>query len=105
MLEDQLFLGRSYESYFDQFEILFALLFADARPGGTFGVWGPPGRFAWKQRGAFGDGLGFSAFVEDAKAQGKKWKPLQAGLFGGSPEQFAGLADAYTELLNKMSWW
>jgi len=45
-LEDALFLGRTYESTFDRFEILLALTFADIREPKRGGdVWGPPGRF------------------------------------------------------------
>ena len=52
VLEDQLFLGRSYEALFDEFEILMALTYADlCDEDPEAHVWGPPGRFAWKERG------------------------------------------------------
>ena len=44
LLEDLLFLGRTYDRHFDRFEILLALTYADE----TEHHWGPPGRFAWK---------------------------------------------------------
>ena len=46
LLEDLLFLGRTYDRHFDRFEIFLALTYADAKEIG----WGPPGRFAWKRR-------------------------------------------------------
>ena len=46
LLDDLLFLGRTYDRHFDRFEIFLALTYADS----TDGAWGPPGRFAWKPR-------------------------------------------------------
>jgi hypothetical protein len=105
VLEDQLFLGARYESYFDQFEMLLALTFAYERPGGTYGVWGPPGRFAWKE-GGFGEDAGvYSQYVAEAKGRGEAWGPIQAGMFGGSAANFAQVADAYKGLLDKIGWY
>ena len=105
VLEDQLFLGRGYESFFDQFEIFLALTYADIRDEDVSRhVWGPPGRFAWKERGIAED-LVYSRFVSEAKAEGERWKPLQAGLFKNSPERFSDVADAYGKLLSRINWW
>jgi hypothetical protein len=102
VLEDQLFLGRTYDSLFDQFEILLALSFADLRDDDvTQHVWGPPGRFAWKEsRYAV-----YSDFVRKAKAQGEKWQVLVEGFFRGSAKRFSDVADAYGKLLGQIAWW
>jgi hypothetical protein len=103
VLEDQLFLGRRYDALFDQFEILLALSFADLRDGDPAqGVWGPPGRFAWKERRHRGV---FTDFVNQAKAQGDDWEALKAGFFRRSSKRFAAVADAYKLLIQKIPWW
>ena len=68
ILEDQLFLGRKYDELFDEFEMILALTFADLRDDDLAQhVWGPPGRFAWKERGIDADNV-FTRFVNQAKA-------------------------------------
>lgn len=105
VLEDQLFLGRSYELLFDDFEILLALSYANERDEDPRAhVWGPPGRFAWKERGR-GDDPVYSNFVARAKAEGESWGPVQAGLFKRSADQFSEIADAYGTLLRRIHWW
>jgi Caspase domain len=105
LLEDQLFLGRSYDALFDQFEILLALSFGDLRNDDvTAHVWGPPGRFAWKERGRLEDAA-YSRFVSEAKAEGQEWGPLAAGFFRKSAKRFADVADAYGQLLARINWW
>src|SRR5207247_11017435 len=106
LLEDLLFLGRSYESLFDRFEVFLALTFADirqqARPKGD--LWGPPGRFAWKHKRGHGHSP-FDELVSEAERSGDNWGPLQAGLFGGSIERFQRTALGYRALLQQISWY
>jgi len=99
-LEDLLFLGRSYESLFDRFEILFALCYADAdnRP------WGPPGRFAWKHSRGLGSNP-YRALLVEAGEQRDEWPPVKAGLFNRSSARFLEIANAYKETLDKLHWW
>ena len=105
MLEDQLFLGRSYDHLFDEFEMLLALTYSDVRyPEGNH-FWGPPGRFAWKERGVFSDDPVYSNFVKSLKAQGEKSKILQAGFFRGSLKRLGEVADGYGEQLARVNWW
>lgn len=105
ILEDQLFLGKSYEQLFDEFEIMLALTYADARGNSALGhVWGPPGRFAWKHSSGY-DSSSYAEFVKAAKLQGTKWPALLAGFFQGSAIRFAEVSDAYTELIGKLGWW
>lgn len=100
VLEDLLLLGRAYEQFFDEFEVLLALTYADA----TDRRWGPPGRFGWKQR--WHSENPFTQVIEEAQKKGNAWGPLQAGLFQGSTEQFSKTAEAYKEaVLNKLQWY
>lgn len=100
ILEDILFLGRGYESLFDIFEVLFALVYADVAKRD----WGPPGRFGWKYERGHGENP-FNQVVEEAEKEKENWGPLRAGLFEGSLEKFLKGAEAYRELLKKLSWW
>jgi hypothetical protein len=105
MLEDQLFLGRSYETLFDKFEVLLALIFADVRAGDPIrDVWGPPGRFAWKHE-RYGEQAPFATVMTEAQRQGNNWGPLKAGMFGGSLERFSAISKEYNDLLSKLGWW
>ena len=102
ILEDQLFLGKSYESLFDTFEIFFALAFADVRDEST-GVWGPPGRFMLKERGMLSNERPYTQFIEKAKARGDQWEPLKAGFFQNSSQRFATLADGYARRMSEVN--
>lgn len=105
-LEDELFLGRSYDTLFDDFEIFLALSFADFRDDDVKAhVWGPPGRFGWKERGRFSSDAVYSKFVTKAKARGDDWEPLKLGFFRGSITRFSEVADAYGRLLAQINWW
>jgi hypothetical protein len=100
VLENILFLGKSYEQLFDDFEIHSALVFSDA----TGRDWAPIGRFGWKhERGR--EGSPFDLIIEEAKKDGENWPPLKAGLFHGSLEKFLELSTTFRERLNKLSWW
>jgi hypothetical protein len=106
VLEDQLFLGRSYDSLFDQFEIMLALSFSNLRDDDpNIHVWGPPGRFAWKERGRSSNDPAYTNFVNAAMEQKEQWKALHAGFFKGSAKRFAEIAIAYGRLLSQINWW
>jgi len=104
LLEDLLFLGTSYESLFDRFEVFYALVVVDC----TYEkdrdyVWGPPGRFGWKFKR---DGGPFNEVLVEAKENQKNWAPLHAGLFHGSYDRFIDIAEKYqTDMLEKLPWW
>jgi len=100
-LEDLLFLGRSYESLFDRFEVFFALVYANA----INRDWGPPGRFAWKYSRRMGEENPFTELVEEAKKDGENWAPLKTGFFQGSYKRFQEIADSYKARLDKLGWW
>ncbi|EKS36170.1 hypothetical protein HMPREF9695_02588 [Afipia broomeae ATCC 49717] len=105
ILEDQLFLGRSYDQLFDDFEILVALSYADLRDKDpSQHVWGPPGRFAWKESSGRANAP-YGRFVSNAKKKGPNWDLLKAGFFSQSEKRFSDVADAYGALLKKINWW
>ncbi len=98
-LEDLLYLGKSYEELFDQFEILSALDFAYL----TNGTWGPYGRFGWKHN-SYGRTSPFDALVEEANSKGEHWEPIKAGFFKGSFDEFAAKAKEFKDRLDQLSW-
>jgi len=105
ILEDVLFLGRSYEQIFDRFEVYLALVFADLAYEKRERVWGPPGRFAWKYSGQTHAANPFTTLTSEAGRERENWGPLRAGLFRGSYERFKEIADGYQALLEKLNWW
>jgi hypothetical protein len=98
ILEEALFLGRDYERLFDHFEVLLALAFADFRDPSGDNCWGPPGRFAYKERR--GDSP-MAALIDEAQLHGDAWPPLATGLFGGKCERFLKVAGGYKQLLDR----
>lgn len=103
LLDDILFVGKSYERSFDEFEILFALTVADIKKQHQHSVWGPIGRFGWKQQHYVEPP--FSKLVVEAKQQQNQWPPLIAGLFGGDYERFLAVVGDFQEILSQRSYW
>ncbi len=97
LLEDELFLGRTYEELFDRFESFNALVHADVR-GDTGRFWGPPGRFAWKMLHEPNGGP-FKRLTIEAAEAGAGWKPVTAGLFRSSQEHFQQIAEKYAQVV------
>ena len=100
LLEDLLFLGRTYDRHFDRFEILLALTYADL----TDRAWGPPGRFAWKHSGRVHKSP-YVEIMQEAERMGDEWPAAKAGLFGGSVKRFLELAETYKQSLDRLGWW
>jgi hypothetical protein len=99
-LEQLLFLRADYEPLFDRFEVLLALAFADFRdPSGDGDVWGPPGRFAYKQGRSNSP---MDMLIEEARTAGDGWRLLASGLFGGKSARFLRVADGYRQLINRL---
>lgn len=101
-LDDILFIGKSYESAFDEFEVLLALVAADIGKHSNGDAWGPIGRFGYKYRNNNGDPLG--RLIATARAQAQEWPPFQHGLFGGKLERFNAVADEYVEMISGLRW-
>lgn len=96
VLEQNLFLGSSYEECFDRFELIVALAYADRGQLDLESVWGPPGRFALK----YGSGINGDAvtrLIAEATTSGDAWPPLAAGFFRGSSERFLKVANLYVK--------
>lgn len=100
LLDDLIFLGGEYEELFDRFEVLNALAHAHQRSE-TGNVWGPPGRFLWKE-GQYGGGP-LAELEREAKGAGATWPILRSGLFG-TAERFVELAARYRESMKGLTW-
>ena len=100
ILDDILFLGKSYEYLFDKAEVFISMIFADITSDGG---WGPPGRFAWKYRRGFSSNA-FTDIVKEASLKKDKWPPLKAGLFSGSFDRFQFVATKYEVMLKDLHW-
>lgn len=99
VLDDLFFLGKSYESLFDRFEIFLALVYADqysSKYNGDF--WGPIGRFGWKYRRSNNI---YDEILKEAEVFKEKWPPIEAGLFNGSYERFKEVASGFEKVLKQ----
>lgn len=105
-LDDLFFLGRSYESYFDRFEILLALVYADLHFVTGARIWGPLGRFGWKYGGRLKrEDNPYSELMKEAEFEKNEWPPLRSGLFQGSFQRFSDVSKQYeTEVLQQLHW-
>lgn len=101
-LDEILFMGRSYEGAFDNFEVMLALALADLNKQNDNNAWGPVGRFGWKQ--ARDSNPPLSRIIKEAKDQGRNWGPLKAGMFGGDIDRFTLAADEYKGFIDRLSW-
>ena len=101
-LDDTFFLGKNYETAFDEFEVFFALAIADIEMTKNNRVWGPVGRFGWKQRSR--DNGPLSRIINDARTRKDSWPPFKAGMFGGSFERFDKVATEYLQLVGRLNW-
>lgn len=98
-LEDLLFLGKRYERYFDEFEVLLALAYIDE----TRRHWGPIGRFGYKHSGRRGDGP-YKSITENIAGPNASWELFEAGIFDIDDAEFKTLVQEYTERLNGLHW-
>lgn len=102
-LDDLFFLGKGYESVFDEFEILFALAVADIKKSEDNYIWGPVGRFGWKDR--LHGTSPFQRLRDEAARHKSNWPPIKAGMFGGDYKRFEDIAEEYqTEIIGQLRW-
>ena len=101
-LDDILFIGKSYENVFDEFEVLLALVASDLKKQSEGYVWGPVGRFGYKSQSSGGGPLG--RLIATARAQALEWPPFKQGLFGGNLDRFNAVADEYLGMVSRQSW-
>lgn len=104
-LDDILFLGKTYETLFDEYEVLQALAHADSRMQRESAAWGPIGRFGWKYHSRMRSENPLEFMIETARKEGSAWAPIRAGLFGGSIDRFNACASEYQERIKKLGWW
>jgi hypothetical protein len=102
-LDDVLFIGQNYESAFDEFEVLLALVVADAAAQSDKPLWGPVGRFGWKHHR--GPDSPLVRIVDAARTEGAEWPPFKSGLFSGDPARFLSVADEYMKGITSLNWW
>jgi len=101
MLDDLLFLGRDYENYFDRFEVLLALVYADLeKQYGKLHFWCPVGRFAWKFRDTRTNNP-LKEIIEEADREKDSWGPIKAGLFSEDYSRFKDVASNIIKFLPK----
>ncbi len=105
IIDDTLFVGKTYESLFDRYEVLQALVYADLHEKEGRSVWGPIGRFGWKYNEFLSHENPFKNLVAEAEEKKSAWLPLQAGLFQGSYDRFIYLAGEYAKILDGLHWW
>lgn len=103
MLDEVLFVGQGYERSFDEFEVLFSLIVADMNKQQQQSVWGPIGRFGWKQQNY--TQAPFKRIICEAKTLQQRWPPLAAGLFGGDYQRFVGLVEDFEKIVGNRSFW
>jgi len=98
-IEELLFIGKSYERLFDDFEVYSALVYAYVMKKD----WGPIGRFGWKYNR---DGLDnpFNRIVEEAKEVKEEWPPLKVGMFNGSLKSFLEVSEALGKRFSRLYW-
>jgi hypothetical protein len=82
-----------YERYFDRFEYLLALVFADLREKhGYKNYIGPLGRFWYRHRNFSTYEYGMKSIIKEIASEtviaSQKWMPLRYGLFDGSIDRF-----------------
>lgn len=95
-LEDILFLGEDYENYFDEFEVLLALAYADLRYEEGGNIWGPMGRFGWKYRHSTETPNPLLRVIERERESSEL---VRAGFFGSDMARFDDVATGYSKLI------
>ena len=102
VLDDLLYLGNSYQQYFNEFEVFFGLVVADINTQSGHGNWGPIGRFGYLSR--HGDNAPLRKLILDARSAGINWEPLKAGFFGGDLERFLKVSETFDHTASKLNW-
>lgn len=94
---------EDYQIYFDRFEYLIGLIYADLESKTEIRGEGPVGCFGWRYRRHFSDeDSGVAGRLEDEARQAREsWAPLQAGFFGGSLERFWKVKSAFDQFVER----
>ncbi|MDR8392249.1 hypothetical protein NC796_13935 [Aliifodinibius sp. S!AR15-10] len=98
IMNEVIYLGPSFESLFDRFEILYALDYInrtnDEIPEKA---WAPTGRFVLKQ---YGDNP-FQEIIKEAELKEEDWALLRSGFFRGSYSRFQQICTSFQERLQR----
>ncbi len=92
-----------YGRCFDRFEYLMALIHADLYERQGHSIWGPIGRFGWRDRG-YPENHISTEIEEEATTMGEDWPPVKAGLFDGSVERMLSVKMPFDERIAKLDW-
>ena len=103
-IEDEVFLSASYDTHFDEFEIVVGLLIADFEKMRGSSAWGPMGRFVWRHSSG-SKTSSYGRFLSEVAAAGENWDGLRAGLFGSSVERLKEIVEAYNTNVARGSTW
>lgn len=98
-IDNLLFLGKSYEKLFDQFEVYASLMCTNL----TAHSWGPIGIFGWKYDRS--DESPFHQIVKYAEESGKEFELLKSGCFSGSLDKLLKASETLKGRLDKLGWW
>ncbi|HXM36021.1 MAG TPA: hypothetical protein VN920_12590, partial [Pyrinomonadaceae bacterium] len=102
-IDRELFIGANYESLFDRFEVIGALIYADLTVEKRGGIWGPIGRFGYKyRRGAGGP---YEEVTKELTAQKNNWPILKVGFFGGKSDRALEIVNGLGERVSKIGWY
>jgi hypothetical protein len=82
---------------FDRFEFFQALVYGDLKGSKRdFGFWAPLGAFIWRRRDLF------QLVRDEIKREGRAWRPLQAGFFGGDQERALTMVTSLEEFTGRV---
>jgi hypothetical protein len=93
-IDELLFLGKRYESAFNEFEILYGLAVTHKNLQKGMGAWGPIGRFAWNLSS-------YTKFMDQAEQEGTEWTPWKSGIFKGTYPNFAKTLSEHRGLISR----
>lgn len=94
-----------YERYFDRFEYLLALAYAHLNFHQSNHVWGPIGRFAWRQRYLTADQHIFGEIDREIEAMAEGWPPFRSGLFGNSLDNLRDIKRNLDQQITQRNWY
>jgi hypothetical protein len=93
---------EEWQSVFDRFEYLLALVYADQTRWSYKDGWrGPIGRFLWRGRRDPNASI-IEVVGKEIETEGQDWPPIKAGLFGGNVEQAMKAKTKFDAFLEKL---
>jgi hypothetical protein len=102
-LKEYLLNEKQYVSFFDRFEYLFALAYADLFQKYHERVWGPVGCFLWRNRDETEMHV-INIIDREITEHGVNWPPLRAGLFDGSLDRLNFIKEEFKRFFYAISY-